>query len=320
MWEEIYKYSKEIGIDDLGLVNFSCLECLPSILQARKNKGLELPIEAENIEDRINPNRSLEDGKCILVAFWQIPFHLKLDKWEEGRGTLASISWEKDYHDHLKLSLKQLDLFLSNVYGEQYRSHLQVDTGPLYERGFALKTFKGFQGKNGSFIHRELGSFVTIGLLLINVNLKADREQNLNIDSCGSCQRCIQACPGKAISLQGHINPHKCRSWITQKKGDLTMKEEKILGNSIYGCDVCQRVCPKNEYIHRLRTLKAPIRSVELEEIQNISNRQFKNKYGHLSGSWRGASVWKRNAKIVYKNMEKNGIMYRSSDDCEEDQ
>ncbi|MCD1146639.1 tRNA epoxyqueuosine(34) reductase QueG [Peptoniphilus sp. KCTC 25270] len=301
MWEMILEESKKIGIHDLAIIHPHRDPSLKELLNRRKEEGRQLSIEEENIALRVDPFLSLPPCQSMFVLFYQIPYELEKGNPSKEMGELASISWGEDYHRILTRQLEELDEFLRGKIGETYQSYFQVDTGPLYERYFAEKTGRGSRGKNGSFIHKDLGSFVAIGLLLTNIEIKKMEEKMLP-SLCGRCQKCIENCPGGAISEEGIVDPRKCRSWITQKKEELTVWEEILMGNSLYGCDICQKVCPQNRNIQKRNQEENLIQEISLEEIETLSNRECKKKFGHLSGFWRGPKLWKRNAQIIRKN------------------
>ncbi|MDD7363610.1 MAG: QueG-associated DUF1730 domain-containing protein [Peptoniphilus sp.] len=283
------------GFHDLAWVPARRLDGVASILRRRAESGERLPIEPEGIDARIDPRCSLAGAHSVFVAFEQTPFSAKEPKSVEGYGRLAGISRDVDYHILLSRKIEKLEALLKLEYPE-VKTYRQVDTGPLYERGFAALTGRGYIGRNGSFIHERLGSYVAIGLLVTDIE---GGETAHPSDSCGTCDACVRACPGRAIEESGKLYPTRCRSWITQKRGELTEEERRIMADWIYGCDVCQTVCPKNENIPRAFEVCDPTERIDLDAIEGESNRSFKRHYGHLSGSWRGAKQWKKNARYI---------------------
>ncbi|MDO5037641.1 MAG: tRNA epoxyqueuosine(34) reductase QueG [Tissierellia bacterium] len=300
MWQEILKISRDLGIHDLGLAYPEDLKGQEALLAWRRQAGWELEIEEEDLARRIDPRRTLASCRSILLVFIQLPPSSPL-ALKEGEGRLASVSWGRDYHQVLKEKIQDLAQAIKKRLGP-FEGAIQVDTGPLLERSLAQATGRGIIGKNGLFIHRDLGSYVALGLLLTDLDLREDRQEALFL-SCKDCQACQKACPGQALGEEG-INPQTCRSWISQKKGDLGPEEEKILGDSLYGCDVCQWVCPLNQGIKTQDlSLWGPLRkTIQLGDLQTLSNRDFKRAYGQLAGAWRGKKVWLRNREIIYKN------------------
>jgi epoxyqueuosine reductase len=149
----------------------------------------------------------------------------------------------------VKDKLEQIGEFLTaRILGFKYQAF--VDNGPLADRNMAYLSGLGYYGVNAHIITDKYGSYVFIGYIINNYAFEADKPMDR---TCIQCGRCVECCPGCAILGNFDINPLRCRSFITQKKGELTEQEENILRKSplVYGCDICQDVCPWNS--------KAPI-------------------------------------------------------------
>lgn len=292
---EIEGIKNKIGFHDLAHIPAVALHEMQAIFEKREREGRRLPIEPDSINERIDPRSVLPSARSIFVAFEQTPFAEKTPEAMPGYGRLAGVSRDRDYHHLLRDKLRELERYLREEYPE-LESYLQVDTGSLYERGFAELTGRGFIGRNGLFIHDSLGSYVGIGLLLTNLS---GGDIKLSEKDCGDCMRCVRACPGGALSEEGIVDPRRCRSWITQKRGELSERERHIMGDWLYGCDQCQIVCPKNRGIERVFQVEDPVERISLEAIRETSNRGFKKSFGRLSGSWRGAKQWKKNADYI---------------------
>lgn len=292
---EVERIKEQLGFHDLALVPAKRLDAMAPVFMKRKEAGEMLSIEPEDINARLDPAGSLSSAKSIFVAFEQVPFTDVEPESKKGYGRLASFSRDTDYHLLLNEKMDRLEKYLKSAYPdvEYYR---QVDTGPLYERGFAAMTGKGYIGRNGSFIHSRLGSYVAIGLLL--TNLEGGEACEMSSD-CGDCRACVDACPGGAIEFTGILHPGRCRSWITQKRGELTEGERAVMADWIYGCDVCQMVCPKNVGIDAVYEEEDPVHHIPLEGLEEETNRSFKKRYGRLSGSWRGKKQWVKNAAYI---------------------
>ena len=284
-----------LGFHYWALGEARILDAMASVFMKRKAAGEMLPIEPEDINARMDPTGSLPSAKSIFVAFEQVPFAEEEPESKKGYGRLASFSRDMDYHLLLNEKMARLEDYLKRQYPD-VNYYRQVDTGPLYERGFAAMTGKGYIGRNGSFIHNRLGSYVAIGLLVTDIEGGEIREET---GSCGDCRACVDACPGRAIEMTGILHPSRCRSWITQKRGELTEGERAVMADWLYGCDVCQMVCPKNKGIEVIYESRDPIHRICLEGLEEETNRSFKKRYGHLSGSWRGKKQWVKNAAYI---------------------
>lgn len=306
MWNEILKIGRDLGFHDLGLASYDSIMALRPLLEARRARGWELSIEEEDLDARLDPRLSLASCRSVIVAFIQTPLPKGGQGPSPGHGGLAAMSRGRDYHQVLRERLEELEGLLSLKF-PGLESLIQVDTGPLMERSLALASGRGSLGKNGAFIHQDLGSYVALGLLLTNLDLGEGGSFMGSL--CGDCRACIDACPGGAILEEGGLNPQVCRSWLTQKKGDLTDKEARVLGSSLYGCDICQLVCPLNKGIRQEdeSIWGDQVSQVDLSLLEGLSNKEFKRTFGHIAGAWRGKRVWARNARIILKNQGKRG-------------
>jgi epoxyqueuosine reductase len=224
-----------------------------------------------------------------------VPFERVEAAVADGRptGSFARYTAGVDYHLRLRGILEEL----CGREGFAADSVIHVDTGPLPERYLALKAGLGVLGRNGSVISREYGSFFNIGCLVLSDDVAVVEE---GIRTCGGCLNCINSCPTGALSVSGYV-VEKCVSFITQKKGVLDERERRAMGGSLFGCDVCQVVCPLNSG----RYGDAP--TAPLEEIINMTKADFDRVYKDNAVHWRGLGVLKRNASIVLNNIKGKG-------------
>ena len=215
-------------------------------------------------------------------------------------GNVSMYARGVDYHRVGEDKLKKISEFLVTLGAEKTLIH--VDKGGLNDRKAAFEAGLGFFGKNGMLINEEYGSYFFIGQVVHDLHIAADKPLE---KSCLSCDACIKNCPGGALSDQG-FQIEKCLSEISQKKGELTENEADLLKKNglCWGCDVCQSVCPHNL---GLETTAIPefltnrITELSTEDVGNLSNREFKNKYGDYAFSWRGKTVLERNLNILFE-------------------
>jgi epoxyqueuosine reductase len=156
---------------------------------------------------------------------------------EGSGGRIARYAWGSDYHDALKTRLRQLAAFLGGS------SRVFVDSGPLAERDAAIRAGLGFRGKNTNVL-TSIGSYVFLGALLTDVELEFDRPV---MKDCGSCTLCLDACPTNALDRPYHLAAERCIAYLTiEHRGPVAENLRPLLGDWVFGCDICQEVCPYN--------------------------------------------------------------------------
>ncbi|MFA5523972.1 MAG: tRNA epoxyqueuosine(34) reductase QueG [Tissierellales bacterium] len=302
--------SKEVGIDLIGFTNSEKLEKMVQFLKERKEKGYDTEFEEKDTSLRTDPALLMPESRTIIaigisynIDYMKTP--IKNNKWQ---GILSKSSWGEDYHKVLRNKMEGLVDEIKKIVDFKYT--ICVDTSPLIDRQIAKKAGIGWYGKNCSIINDEYGSFVFLGYILTDLDLEDDQEVE---EKCGECKLCINACPAGAIQEGYAINTKRCISYLTQIKDRIPYELRVKMGTHIYGCDICQQVCPKNKQIRKGITTdfipKMTNGNVDIEEILTISNKEFKEKYGSMSGAWRGKNLLKRNAIIALANMnDKNSI------------
>jgi epoxyqueuosine reductase len=158
-------------------------------------------------------------------------------------GRVARYAWGSDYHDPLKNRLRRLAAFLGERTGREIQSRVFVDDGPLVERDAALRAGLGFRGKNTNLL-TPIGSYVFLGALLTDVELEFDQPVQKD---CGTCRLCIDACPTDALDAAYHLAAERCIAYLTiEHRGPIPDDLRPRIGEWVFGCDVCQEVCPYN--------------------------------------------------------------------------
>ncbi len=164
------------------------------------------------------------------------------------RGWISRYAWgSKDYHDALQPRLRQVEAAIQQLTAERgvaVETRSYIDTGPILERVYAKYAGIGWFGKNTCIIHQKMGSWLFLGVILTSLELPAD---NAALDRCGSCTRCIDACPTQAIVAPGKLDARLCIAYLTiEKRGTVPEELRPAMGHHIFGCDICQDVCPWN--------------------------------------------------------------------------
>jgi epoxyqueuosine reductase len=163
----------------------------------------------------------------------------------EPSGPVARYARGDDYHDVMTARLDELHRWLDSEVCRSVCGKAYVDTGPILERDLARRAGLGWFGKNTNLINPGIGSFFFIGVLLVELDLVSDAP--FDADRCGSCTRCLDACPTDAFAGPGVLNATKCISYLTiEAKGAIPPEQRALIGDLIYGCDICQDVCPWN--------------------------------------------------------------------------
>lgn len=300
--EEIIQYSKTIGIDKIGFTTASTFDELKNRLLRQQELGYQSGFEEPNIEKRVNPALLLDEPRSIISIALAYPSKMNTrveGKKGERRGLFCRASWGMDYHIILRGRLEKLEQYIKMKYPEA-RLKSMVDTGELADRAVAQRAGIGWSGKNCAIITPEFGSYVYLGEMITNIPFEPDQPIE---DRCGSCNKCIEACPTGALVQGGQINAQKCIAFLTQTKDFIPEEYRDKIGNRIYGCDSCQTACPENKgkNFHFYKEMEPNPDEVKplLKPMLQMSNREFKTKYGYLSGAWRGKKPIQRNAIIA---------------------
>ncbi|BCB02803.1 tRNA epoxyqueuosine(34) reductase QueG [Bacillus sp. KH172YL63] len=300
--QDIIAYSKTIGIDKIGFTTADTFSEMKNRLLRQEMLGYQSGFEEKDIEKRVDPALIFDKPKSIIAIALAYPSRMKdapQSKRGERRGIFCRASWGTDYHHVLRDRLSKLEDYISSRV-PQARFKSMVDTGELVDRAVAERAGIGWSGKNCSIITPEFGSYVYLGEMVTNLPFAPDTPME---DQCGTCNKCVDVCPTGALIEGGQLDSQKCIAFLTQTKGFLADEYRVKLGNRLYGCDTCQTVCPENKgmdfHFHEEMEPDPEIAKPLLKPLLTISNRDFKEKYGHVSGSWRGKKPIQRNAIIA---------------------
>ncbi|MGI6120395.1 MAG: tRNA epoxyqueuosine(34) reductase QueG [Desulfosporosinus sp.] len=301
-WKEnIKKWVSELGFVSIGFTTAESLDSLTPSLQARIDQGLTTPFESKEIKLRLDPKTKLHSCQTVVALAYPL---LYSSPSHEGEGVIARSAVGEDYHRVLRRKMNQL-VGTMIINGWTGTLRWQVDNGPLVERAFALRAGIGWIGRNQNLIIPGYGSFIALALLLLDQEIEPDYPTVA--DQCGTCQRCVQACPAQILGKDPFAAKH-CVSYLTQSKELLKTKERGQLGLRIFGCDTCQEVCPHNQ--KRIAEEQACSsssslqRGVDLMEILNLTKDKYQSCFKDTAAGWRGKGVLQRNAFLAALNSQ----------------
>ena len=314
--EQAIKHAaSEVGFDLCGLAPAADsreLEYFPEWIAAGRAGEMKY-MESRNDQGelkRASLSRVAPWAKSVIVCAinYNTDHPYSTEVKDQTRGWISRYAWSaEDYHDAVLHCLKQVEAALHRSAAESHpdlitRSY--VDTGPIVERVFAKYAGIGWIGKNTCIINQKKGSWLFLGVILTSLDLQADLPAP---DRCGSCTRCIEACPTDAILAPYQLDSNRCISYLTiEKRGSIPEELRKGIGRHVFGCDVCQDVCPWNR--------KAPVTSAPefasrdgfvnpaLDWLAEMSADEFKNTFRASPIRRAKHSGLRRNAAIAMGN------------------
>ena len=229
----------------------------------------------------------------------------------EPSGPVARYARGNDYHEVMEARLRELHRRVEHDAGRRIAAKPYVDTGPLLERDLARRAGLGWFGKNTNLINPTLGSFFFLGCLVLDLELDVDAP--FEADRCGSCTRCIDACPTDAIVAPRELDAQRCISYLTiELKGEIPLEFRESMGELIYGCDICQDVCPWNVRFSNALPDDSPFRAraalagadarTLARELLSMSQEEFTASFKNSPMKRAKLRGLKRNAAVVLGN------------------
>ena len=287
--EDIRIYAASLGLDAV---------CIAPALYAAPSKPVAdvCPLTSGTGAERFSPDRLLPGCQSVIVIAF--PYYAGLPP----DANLSLYTQGPDYHALIHEFLETISSHISRCVPDS-RQYCCTDTAPLSDRWLAYQAGLGFFGDNHCLIHPRYGSYCCIGSILTTLVLEPDQPLEQECLHCGACRR---ACPGQCLNNPPAFLYEHCKSYLTQKKGSLSLPEIEILRktNLIFGCDECQRVCPHNKAvpitpIGAFRQHILP--RLEADELEAMTNRQFREAYGNRAFAWRGKAILLRNMAYITK-------------------
>ncbi len=258
--------------------------------------------DAEYARRASDPSSLLDGARSVLCIAMPYSTHAARPV-TPLRGRVSNYAWSPDYHRELRGLLEAVAKEIDDAAGEPVTA-IACDTRPLAERAFAARAGLGWIGKHTNLIAAEMGSFVFLGEIVTRLELPADEPLR---KSCGACARCVDACPTRALRGDYTIDATRCISDLTQRTGAIPRAMRTLIGDWVWGCDICQTVCPPNSRALRPSAPRRPSPDEEtahpsLVGMLHLRSGSFKRRYRASAMGWRGAAVLRRNAAVALGN------------------
>ena len=273
-----------------------------------KNYHGEMKWLERHFETKINPKRIWNNVKSIIVIGqnYAPKKNPLINNLSFNKANISVYAQNEDYHEVIKIKLKKIQSWLLNKY--YLDSKIFVDSSPIFEKYFAKKANLGWQGKHTNIVSKEYGSWLFLAEIFLPVEIKSPKSKI--IDGCGSCAKCIEVCPTKALVDENKIDARKCISYLTiENKGPIPMSLRKKIGNKVYGCDDCLSICPWNKFAKKHNEMKFEIiKKLELPSLKKMISFDEYDYRTYFSGTplrRLGYIRFLRNVLIAIGNTEK---------------
>jgi len=271
----------------------------------RKEYHGKMTYMENHFEKRVNPQLLVEGSQSVISVL--LNYYTDKKQVDPQAPIISKYAYGKDYHYVIKNKLNKLLDYIKTLKPET-EGRAFVDSAPVLERAWAQKSGLGWIGKHGLLINKKIGSFVFIGELIVNIELETDKPIK---EYCGTCTRCVDACPTKAIVADKVVNGSKCISYLTiELKGNIPDEFTGKLQNRVFGCDICQDVCPHNSKAvnHLHEELKPLPGLLEMNKADwyNMDKPAFNKIFKYSPVKRTGFKGIRRNLEFLTKNKKAN--------------
>lgn len=283
----VRKHALELGFDECRFTTADLpgrAEALRKWIESGRHG--EMGWIARNQDKRINPQKVLPGAQSIITL--AASYYRTGSESEAAHGSprgpsgiIARYARYEDYHDVLAGRLKELTAILAELGGAGHRSLWYVDTGPILERELAERAGIGFAGKHTNLISRKLGNWFFLAEIITTIPFEPDPPER---NRCGSCTRCLSACPTNAITAPFELDARRCISYLTiELKGPIPLELRPLIGNRIFGCDDCLAACPWNRFAAEGgimgRHARAELEKPDLIELLSMDAAAFRARF-----------------------------------------
>ncbi|MFQ5651544.1 MAG: tRNA epoxyqueuosine(34) reductase QueG [bacterium] len=274
---------------DLGfeLVGIAAVEPVPELSFYKEwieaGYAGEMAYLQRNADQRADITQVVPEAKSVIVCakIYHTPYPLSTERTETTAGWISRYGWGDDYHDVLRHKLFEFVEFIKRASAQQVVSRVYVDTGPVVDRVYAKYAGIGWFGKNTCLINQTHGSWFFLGEIITNLELEADTPP---ADRCGTCTRCLEACPTGALVAPYVLDSRLCISYLTiELREEIPPELRDPMGNHVFGCDICQDVCPWNRKANPVTDAEFLPReglfNPDLMALATLSQEEFTEKF-----------------------------------------
>jgi epoxyqueuosine reductase len=299
----IKQRAAELGFDNVGIVRAKTLEDEAVNLRDWLKRGFhgEMAWMAQEPEKRTDPTLFFPEAISIIVV--ALNYFTDHNHSDDGiRGKISRYAWGDDYHDVLREKLTDLLDWIRSE-NQTADGKICVDTAPFMDKAWAVRAGLGWLGKHTNLITKDLGSWVFVGSIILNIEL--DYDTDTVEDHCGTCTACIDACPTGAIVEPYVVDSRKCISYATIELRDDKLPDEIAanLNGWLYGCDICQDVCPWNRFESQTNESRFEPRngetSLDLDQIQTMTHDDYVARFRRSAIKRTKLSGLNRNARTL---------------------
>jgi len=297
----VIEKAKQLGFDLVGFAKVDLLEYETGKLQQWLDKGYQAGMiyMEKNFDKRKNVKEILPNAKSIIslaLNYYTPENHLK----EDDKGKISRYAWGKDYHYIIWKKINELEATLKEI-DPEFESLSYVDTGPVMDKVWAVRAGIGWMGKHTNVINPKIGSWFFIANIITNYEFD---YSEIITDHCGACTACIDACPTDAIVHEYIVDANKCISFQTiENKEEIPIELKGKFDNWIFGCDICQDVCPWNHKFSIVTSVDEFYprnKELTLDEVMIMNTQTFKEQFAESPIKRTKLKGLRRNAKFLF--------------------
>ncbi|MFH1688427.1 MAG: tRNA epoxyqueuosine(34) reductase QueG [bacterium] len=317
----VKRLATSVGFDLCGIARAEFVKVADDNLREWLHRGFQADMDwmTRNADRRVDASKLFDGAKSVIV--------LGLNYYQEnspqippGQGRISRYARGRDYHKIIGKMMKQLSIGIESVVDQEAKRQDRpilkqwVDYGPLLERPYAVKAGLGYIGRNSSLINKRFGSWTLLGEIVTSLDLEPDSSWPGEHGRCGTCRRCIDACPTGAIVEGGRtIDARKCLSYLTiEHRGEIPTEAARAMARGLFGCDICQEVCPHNLERQQV-TSRVLLQNwagvgefVDCQQVLNVDDASFLKLAAGTVLMRAKRHGLQRNARIVLANLHSN--------------